>query len=147
MYKNEKGITLVEVLAVLLISSIVAGGIYTLVTLTMNHSAVETTKTRLQQEANYIVTEIQRIHRQCDSYTLKIETGSVEIKNCIDAQDAPIENMNKIISNTFNYDPKLDVTIIPKSENYILTNFIVKDPNNEKLKVEINTEFSRYLSE
>ena len=29
-------------------------------------------KLHLQQEANYIITEVQRIHRSCDSYDLTI---------------------------------------------------------------------------
>lgn len=145
MFKNEKGISLVEVLAALLISSIVAGIIYTMVILSMNYNNVEATKTSLQQEANYIVTEIQRIHRQCESYTLSITTDNVEIKDCIISRDGSVDNLNKIISNKYQYAPVLDKFVEPKKFNLRLCDFNVLDPNNKKLSVKIQTEFSRYI--
>lgn len=109
-FNNEKGITLVEVLAVLLISSILGVILYSIVILTMNYNTVETTKTSLQQEANYIVTDLQRVHRHTDCYLLSIEHESIKIVINCNQED---ENLNnpRIISDKFQFTESADEII------------------------------------
>lgn len=145
MKTNEKGMTLIEVLATFVITSIFVGIIYGAVIIAMNYHSVETTKTKLQQEANYIITEIQRIHRQCESYRLIIESDKVEIKECVDSQSIPIPNTNKIISSNFVYTPVGEEIVRPNQANLKLPDFSVGDTVNENLTVEIPTEISRFI--
>lgn len=86
MTSDEKGASLVEVLAVLLLVSIIGGIGWTALNIGMKHNSVETTKTQLQQEANLIVTKLVNEHRRSDHYYLRMADGQLEINSC-DAED------------------------------------------------------------
>lgn len=143
MHGNEEGITLVELLATLVIAFFFIGIIYSVAILGMNYFKVETSKTRLQQEANYIITELQRIHREGNCYILSISTNQVVVKDC------SVEEQVEIVSSGFNYEVIYDNNgneIDPLRENVLLEDFVIKDPENNNLKVEISTVISRYQS-
>jgi len=65
--KNESGVTLVELLAVLVLISIVTAIIWNTVFISMRHNTTETKKLRLQQEANY---ELPKFTNIIDSATV-----------------------------------------------------------------------------
>ena len=60
--KNEKGITLIELLAALVLFGIIAVLIWSFFFRAINFNDREVTKNQLQQEANLIVNTIQQLH-------------------------------------------------------------------------------------
>ncbi len=137
MIKNEKGLTLVELLATLVLMSLFSGIIMSMILHSMRYKEMEITKTDLQQEANYVIAELQRIHRLGDTYTLTIEENSIKVKT----------DTEQIISDRYYYDVDGDfdeAIIDPTKKNVYLNEFTIKSKTNENLKVEISTVISRY---
>lgn len=83
MKLNQKGISLVELLAGLALVGIVAVIAWTAMTTGFKHSAVETSKTRLQQEVHYIITTMNKAHQRNDHYYFrKNMEGHLELNTC-----------------------------------------------------------------
>lgn len=141
MLRKQNGMTLVEVLAVLVLSSLVILLIWTTVMTAIKYNITETKKLRMQEEANYIITEIQRIHRQCNQYELNVSAGEISVKNC----DGPISD--RLISRGYNYNGttylknKIDAK---KKDASIPFTLVINDLDNDRLEVEITTTISRY---
>ncbi|ETP68895.1 hypothetical protein G159_10065 [Planococcus glaciei CHR43] len=90
MKLNQKGITLVELIAALALVSIIAGIAWTALSIGFKHTAVETNKTSLQQDANLIVTTLTNAHRRNDSYSLAFDSNKqLTIKTCEDIAACP----------------------------------------------------------
>lgn len=136
--KNEKGITLVELIAALAIVGIITVVIAS-VLMTGTSSADRTTsKQELQQEANYIVEVIRAEYLKKENHEIKIKVNNTEEKLIIN---------NKVISQGYNY------TIEEPQESEEENTFLI-DPN-ENVKFEmvlkkgenkpfpINTTFSK----
>lgn len=150
MIKKQKGMTLVEVLATLLISSLFIILIWTTVTISMKHNLIETKKLQMQLEANYIISDLQRIHRISKCYQIIKENEGWKSVECSSG------NIISTYSNTeFKYDlsgfPEMIYTKQieakkaekPYSPSYLLTvrvsNFDDKGPS-----LEISTTVSRF---
>lgn len=164
MKNDEKGLTLVELLATLTLISLVTGIIWTTISIASQFNIGETTSLKLQQEANYIITELQKAHRTCSEYKLTIKEDEISIKECklIDKD----EIINKIISSNYKYiaiinEPTIDlppskmiknvhfieyidIPQKPKKNDINLMYFTVQDTNNDKRFVNIPTTISRY---
>ncbi|MDV6377234.1 hypothetical protein ORD22_03035 [Sporosarcina sp. GW1-11] len=152
--QDERGMTLVEVLATLLLVTLVVGLIWTTVSISSRHNILETDKLKLQQEGNYITTEIQRLHRTCKEYEFVVQANKVSIENC--KVGNPIKLENHIISEEYSYSlvenikfPELIIddfreTIEPKSDDLNLYKLIITDPQNTKLSVAFPLIASRY---
>jgi len=69
---NQKGISLVELMAALALVSIVAVLIMTTLTLGIKKSVAENDKVRVQQEANIVTAKLLNIHRKGELYCLII---------------------------------------------------------------------------
>ncbi|MFC6039727.1 PilW family protein [Paenisporosarcina macmurdoensis] len=69
---NQKGLSLVELMAALALVSIVAVLIMTTLTLGIKKSVAENDKVRVQQEANILVAKLLNNHREGDLYCLII---------------------------------------------------------------------------
>lgn len=154
MIKKQEGMTLIEVLATLLISSLVIMLIWTTVAISMKYNFVEMKKLRLQQEANRIITEIQQYHRQCEAYELTANHQEIQIKHCV---VNGVDQGAKQIANDFYYAIYVD-TDLELGENklypidakginasYDLT-LMVSDPAKQNPKVTIDSKISRYQS-
>jgi len=72
LINNEKGITLVELIAAVALVTIVAVLIMTTLSIGIQHSVVEGEKTRIQQDANLIIAKLLDIHQKGDCYKLEI---------------------------------------------------------------------------
>ncbi|GKV66540.1 MULTISPECIES: PilW family protein [unclassified Sporosarcina] len=148
MPKNQKGMTLVEVLATLILLSLVAGVIWTTVSIASQFNISETSNLRLQQEANYIISQLQQVHRNCFTYDLTISKNEVRVDNCMEDKVTSSESYNGVISNQFNYLPILDHKgQTPTKTDLNLSSFKVTDPERAKRFVEIPTIISRYKTE
>lgn len=133
---NEKGITLVELLAALAIVGIITAVIASVLSTGTSSADRTTSKQRLQQEANYIVEAIRAEYLEEDEEDIKIITtvSSIAIK-----REGEVEvEVEKIISEGYKYELKSKVVIEPsKNEKFHL---IIKDG---KELYEIQTTFSK----
>ncbi|MFK8792974.1 prepilin-type N-terminal cleavage/methylation domain-containing protein [Planococcus plakortidis] len=77
---DEKGVSLVEVLAALLLVSIIATAAWTALSIGMKHTTAETSKTEIQQDANIIITKLSAAHRRNEEYSIKFEGGQLMLK-------------------------------------------------------------------
>ena len=136
--KNEKGITLVELIAALAIVGIITVVIAS-VLMTGTSSADRTaSKQQLQQEANYIVEAIRGEYLKKENSMIEITVNPTEEKLIINS---------KVISQGYEY-------IIEKPEESEDANVFFIDPNEnvefemvlkdgEKLDLPIHTTFSK----
>ena len=156
MRSNEKGTSLVEVLAVLLHVSIIGGIGWTALNIGMKHNSVETNKTLLQQEANLIVTKLVNEHRRSDHYYLRATNGQLEINSC-DSDDLAGESCDEFMSVTQRgYQHKgsvngVDFTLLdgtnriePKKSHVKLV--LKVTDREEKLSAEVETKLTRILT-
>ncbi|MDQ0429921.1 prepilin-type N-terminal cleavage/methylation domain-containing protein [Planomicrobium stackebrandtii] len=98
---NEKGITIIELLAALALVSIIAVAAWTAMSIGFKHSVVETSKTHIQQDANLIIVELSNAHRKSDSYSVKFENGQLVLKTCDETGCAPFE---RVIDKNYDYN-------------------------------------------
>ncbi|EGQ22511.1 hypothetical protein HMPREF9372_2838 [Sporosarcina newyorkensis 2681] len=168
MRKKEKGMTLVEVLATLVLLSLIVGIIWTTYFIASKSNVKEMSVLRLQQEANYIIAELQQVHRHCTSYELTITKDEIAIQNC-ESEKNP-DSYNGVVSSDFHYfatftkmsdgelgelltsdfrefegiiDEKIDST----RNDVNLTHLIVQDPLNIKRSVDVPTLITRYKTD
>ncbi|WP_318615207.1 prepilin-type N-terminal cleavage/methylation domain-containing protein [Sporosarcina sp. YIM B06819] len=147
MGKKEYGMTLVEVLVTLILLMLMTGIIWTTILITSRFNIAETSTLRLQQEANYIITTLQQVHRQCFTYSLFITNSEIKIKNCVNDQGEEQNTYNGVISKGFTYQPLIDDELIRSTErNVDLTSFKVTVPVSNRY-IEVPTVISRYKTE
>ncbi|PID04116.1 hypothetical protein CSV67_01185 [Sporosarcina sp. P2] len=147
--KNQQGMSVVELLATLLLVSLVSVIIWTTFSISTRMNTSETAKLRLQQEINYIATEAQRLHRKCSSYEFVVKPQRVSVRNCRTSSQT-IEDY--ILSTNFLYytdqkNPEATEErfyVNAKRGNLEISKFWVVNPKNDKLKVSIPLELSRY---
>ena len=146
-----------EVLAVLLLVSIIGGIGWTALNIGMKHNSVETTKTQLQQEANLIVTKLVNEHRRSDHYYLRLAGNQLEINSC-DADDMAGESCDGFMKLTQqDYRNKgsvngIDFTVLDSTKrfepkkNHVKLVLKVTD-QEEKLSAEVETNLTRILTD
>lgn len=148
--RNERGMTLVEVLATLALVTLVTGLIWTTISISSRSNIIETNKLRLQQEGNYISTEILRIHRTCKEYEVVITSNTISVENC-GIEKSP-DRKNFSISQNFIYS--IDDQVIPPEgvrydieadvEDLEIEKFKITSPENTKLSITFPLIASRY---
>ncbi|MGH2318269.1 PilW family protein [Planococcus sp. SE5232] len=156
MKLNQKGVTLVELLAGLVLVSIIASIAWTTLSIAFKHSAVETSKTQLQQEANLVVTKLTNKHRKNDYYYLRTSGAIPEIKTCNDSGAAIVcegfmnlTDTNYLYSGTINgiefanWDSSTKID--PKNKHVDLV-LKVADPIKSTRSVEVKTTLTRILT-
>lgn len=139
--KNEKGVTLIELLAVLVLVTMVGTLIMTTFFIANRFNVTETKKMKMQQEANYIITAVLQKHRTVDEcYNLNVnDTGKKIIFSICDEPGTEV-----IIAENFKYKlSELENRVQPKVGD-LSTTLTVSDPENENLSVSVNTIFQRY---
>ncbi|MDN7226971.1 prepilin-type N-terminal cleavage/methylation domain-containing protein [Planococcus sp. N064] len=152
---NQKGVTLVELLATLVIASLIVGIAWTALSIGMKHSAIEKNETHLQQEANLIITTLANAHRQNDYYTLRYNAkNQLEIQVCQKAATCNVSTApfirvasgvhdytgTKIRDNKFDASTDTPVLIEPKKNHAKFT--LQLDG-----KVKVNTTFTRIITD
>lgn len=127
MKNNEKGITMIEILAALVLVSLVVAGAWTAMSIGFKHSVVETTKTHIQQDANLIISKLSNAHRKSDKYFLKFENKQLMLKTCFD--ETGCGSFEKLVDKSYDYTGTSingevysdelfnEVTIIPKEQH------------------------------
>ncbi|MDN3449119.1 prepilin-type N-terminal cleavage/methylation domain-containing protein [Planococcus sp. APC 3906] len=74
LINNERGVTLLELIAALLLASLVVGILMTSFSIGAKHNVSASDTLRVQQEANLVIAKISAKHRSGECYNLK-ETG------------------------------------------------------------------------
>jgi type II secretory pathway pseudopilin PulG len=151
---NEKGITLVELIAALALVSMVGVLIMTTMGIGFKYSIAESNKTSTQQEANIIVQKILNKHRLGKCYKVTVEediqtSNDVLFYNEVDCRiDNLIPNPEVIIkkepmsSSQFNLTLNSGQTYVdPKKNDFSFTASLKYE---EKATYQINTVLTRY---
>jgi len=144
---QQSGMTLVEVLAVLLLTALVIMLIWTTVLTSMKYNITETKKLRMQQEANYIITELQQIHRKCDTYRLEERNGGIWMTDCtgtVPQSDKKIGSENDFIISGLPTEQEIKAKTTDSSMD---VNLVIADPVKNKLEVSVSTVITRYKVE
>jgi hypothetical protein len=113
----------------------------------MKYNITETKKLRMQQEANYIITELQQIHRKCDTYKLEERDEEFWMTDCTGGVLQP----NKKIGSESNFKisglPTEQEIKAKTTDSSLNVNLVVSDPIKNKLEVSVSTVISRYQVE
>ncbi|WP_432358370.1 prepilin-type N-terminal cleavage/methylation domain-containing protein [Sporosarcina sp. UB5] len=152
MKRDEHGMTLVEVLVTLVLVTLVIALIWTTVVVSMKYNIVETKKLRWQQEANRIITEIQQLHRKCETYNLTATHEEIRIEQCI---VNGVDQGTKQIASDFYYEIYVDGdTDVEESKLYLIDakgynasydlTIVMRDPDKKNPHVTIDSNISRY---
>jgi len=158
MIGNQKGITLVELIAALALVSIIAAIAWTALAIGFKHTATETNKTQLQQEANIVVTTITNEHRRNDFYYLRMNAGNLEINTCNGNSVTALtcEGFTSLMANNYVYTGTINgvdfmgwdpAEIIDPKKNHVALSLNVTDPANPARSVKVETTLTRILTE
>lgn len=129
LIRTQRGITLVELLAVLAILSLIGTLIWSVFFQGFNFSKKAETKNRIQQEANILVTNLIKIHQSSDEY-------KVSSSNCV----ATVTFSDPAKSPLIFKDSQLcyDVQLVdPKTKN-VITEFVTPNTQDSELKGNIH---------
>jgi len=141
MVKNEKGITLIELLAALVLFGIFSTIIWAFFFQSTEANNIELTKNNLQQEANLIISTIQEVHKKSNSYTVILSEDSLEIDSdtlgtyLFNKPDITYEMVSTTSINSRE-------TIHPKEKDFTIT-LIVTSKEFVNMQTTIHTVFSR----
>lgn len=151
--QNEKGITLIELLAVLLLASIIVGILTTTLSIGLNQKGTQSDKVRLQQEANLVISKITQKHRNGICYNLidsNEELHFITYKldtDCGEETELTVESRDTkrtvVTDNIFKYEINNNNFKGNPKKCDLKLRLTVKDPDNNKLKVTVNTIISR----
>lgn len=133
MNLNDKGLTLLEVLASLVLVSLVVALAMTTFNIGVKYNVIETTKTKMQQESNLIVSTLMNVHRTENCYKIK-NVSTITINVYDDALcTEPFNRQIEFSQNQFNYEVTLQAgtpdKINPQETNYSMT-LTIKDVNS-----------------
>ncbi|MFX3674581.1 MAG: type II secretion system protein [Paenisporosarcina sp.] len=135
---NQKGVTLIELLATIVIFGIFSTIIWAFVLQTFKTNDVEISKNQLQQESNTILNAIEEIHRKSDSYKIDFNRNEIIITPNNSTQIA-FTNPSII----YDLSPlNTGVTITPKSQNLQL-NLVLTSKDNENISTNVTSTFKR----
>ncbi|WP_235524970.1 prepilin-type N-terminal cleavage/methylation domain-containing protein [Planococcus glaciei] len=154
---NQKGVTLVELLAALALVSIVAAIAWTVLGIGFKHTAVETGKTKMQQDANIIISTLTNEHRRNSTYSLIFENDKLKIETCT----APGTCSNQTLEQNYDFSgTTINGTVIdshdstpvdqilnlePKKNHTYLT-LKLTDLNNSNKTITVETALTRILT-
>lgn len=142
MVQNEKGVTLIELLAALTIFGIFSAIIWAFFFQSFQVNKVEMTKNSLQQEANLIINTLQEVHRNSESYLIVIDDfKTLEITP--DSEGSYLFNKSGVlyeISSTNSFES--GDRIYPNNFDFPMTLILTSSENNN-LQIKIQTVFSK----
>lgn len=152
MKNDEKGITMIEILAALVLVSLVVAGAWTAMSIGFKHSVVETTKTHIQQDAALVIAKLSSAHRKSDRYNVKFENEQLMLQTCFD--ETGCGNFEKLIEKGYDFKGTsingsiytgasfAEVTIIPKEQHNPITLTLTAG----KASISIDTVLTRLIT-
>lgn len=80
LQSNQKGLTLVETLAIIIIMSIVMLFLFNIVASSLNSSKKMQEQANIQSEANYLLVVLREFHERGEDYTISFINGELIIE-------------------------------------------------------------------
>lgn len=133
---NQRGLTLVEVLATLVIVSIVGILVWNLLFQGFDFSKRTISANELQKEANLINTNIQNLHTKHKIHNIYVENNALIIE--YDEEQKEIFNHPNIYYNLIDY------SILETGKRFQLE-IELKSTTNENIKYQLKTHFNKLL--
>jgi type II secretory pathway pseudopilin PulG len=131
--QNEKGITLVELLAAIAIVSVIAGMIVSIVISSMNNANSIEKSNDLRTQANSILFQLTNLHQNSREYTIKYEDSnkfSILSINSNGINKSSVIDLNDYEYELYVNDEKLtasnDITINLRDSNYLTAKIKLK---------------------
>ena len=144
---DNKGITLVELLATITLLSIIVIIIWSVFIQGIKNTNEGATKNKLTQEMNYVQTTLRKIHQTADRYKIiQFSCGiQVEYYNSKESSEYTIIQFEDArFCYKIESDKPFPTLIYPKSEHHTISlNLRISDKNNEKNIVNSQTILSR----
>ncbi len=144
MYKNEKGLTLLEVLVTLVILSFIGVLIWSVFNSGIKFSNKEISKNQMQQEANIILTTLTKIHQTATSYSINSNASCSVTVNANFSHSSEVYNFEnqKLCINITHNNASDDFD--PIYHNNLVTFYItISEKNNRKNEISIEGVLSR----
>ena len=143
MVQNEKGVTLLELLAALVIFGIFSTILWAFFFQSFQANNTEITKNSLQQEANLIINTLQEVHRKSESYLIVIDADYKSLEITPDSEVGFLFNKSGVLyditsTNTFESGDR----IYPNNLDFPMT-LILTSSDNNNLQIKIQTVFSK----
>jgi type II secretory pathway pseudopilin PulG len=138
--KNERGLTLVEVLATVIIFTLVFILVWSIFFQGTNYSKKAVSKNQMQQEANVIISSLNSIHKRSTEYTFTSNNCKISIRYTAQnvAKTEVFENSQMCIElNNNSTSP-----VIPKKADVDIE-LVITEKDNPNNKVRIYTLLSR----
>ena len=138
---NERGLTLVEVLATVIILSIISILAWRIFFQGTEYSKKAVSKNQMQQEANIIIASLNSIHKRSIEY-------SIDSSNCKISVQYTTQSTTKteVFENSQMCIQANDLTITPKTTDADL-NITIEEKGRPKNKIQINSLLSRLKEE
>lgn len=135
---NQKGVTLVELLATLVIFGIFSTIIWAFLFQTAKTNEVEISKNQLQQEANIIINAFDEVHRKSSIYTIDYNSDEIIIKP---TNSSPIVFSNSQID--YNLFPLVSGKSISPNTDQLNITLVLKSKTNENVNTTLKSTFNR----
>ncbi|MDM5333204.1 prepilin-type N-terminal cleavage/methylation domain-containing protein [Ureibacillus composti] len=142
--KNQRGITLVEVLAIIVLISIIGLLMWNIFFQGVNYSANAITKTQIQQQANVIISDLTKIHQTTeeDYYEIIPSADSCSF-SIIDRKNLNRKYENSKLCLQVENTP---ITIKPKNEdNNKLLKLTIFEKNNRDNQIQVEFQLHRLI--
>ncbi|WP_341302033.1 prepilin-type N-terminal cleavage/methylation domain-containing protein [Lysinibacillus sp. FSL H8-0500] len=140
--KNQRGLTLVEVLASIIILSLVTILAWNIFFQGTKYSQKTISKNQMQQEANVIIANLNSIHKRSREYSV----SSSDCRLSVVYTDQNRTEKEEIFENSQMCIQANALTVIPKTSNAEV-HLIIEEKNNPNNTIEINTLLSRLKEE
>ncbi|MFJ7730312.1 type II secretion system protein [Lysinibacillus sp. NPDC097231] len=142
--KNERGLTLVEVLATVIIFSLVSILAWSIFFQGTEFSKKAVSKNQMQQEANVIIASLNSIHKRSTEYSATPNSCSFSVQYTVRGMTETdvFENSLMCIKLADNFTNP----ITPKTTDTEI-NLLIEEKGNPKNKIQINTLLSRLKEE
>jgi len=137
--KNERGLTLVEVLATLIIFTLIFILAWSIFFQGTNYTKKAVSKNQLQQEVNVIISSLNSIHKRSTEYAATINSCSFSIQYTAQGvtKKEVFENSQMCIKLSNFTSP-----VVPKTTD-VEIELVIEENDNPNNKVHINTLLSR----
>lgn len=144
-----------ELLAALVLVSIIATIAWTALTTGMKHGTAETNKTIMQQDANLMISSLMAVHRGSDKYSIIFEDNQLKLDYCDKTNICGVREISSKYDFTGSKVNDTDVDassspiviadLTPEKEHTKIT-LKITDLNNIKRTLKVDTTLTRVLT-
>jgi Tfp pilus assembly protein PilV len=139
--KDERGLTLIEVLVTLILSMMIFGILFSILTRSVQNFHFIEGHTTIRQEANIVLTELNTVHKKTAAYSLSVDSTTKLLKVTYSDATVTLIGNSKYIYTINN--PPIEIT---KNHSFLDLNITIapaNDPTNRSKSYTINTIINR----